>query len=262
MPDTRNCAVMIAVSDNLNGLNPVLRGAMMRLDPEPIQELVSQIDRAGACVIDINPGYLPRHSYDRMRFLVETVQKVTSAKLILDSPNPALIEIGLDACNDTPIINSVSLEKHKLNGILPLAVARKSDLVILMMDEASFSPPCVDEKISLALEISRVCIDAGLSLDKLIFDPVLPSLSWPDAWHRVGEAIKTIRLLSSGAIFGQPVRTMVGLSNLRSGSKRLHPVKIDFTTLGMLCGAGLEYALVDILEAEIVQLIDMANRMT
>jgi 5-methyltetrahydrofolate corrinoid/iron sulfur protein methyltransferase len=253
---------MIAVSDNLNGLNPVLRDAMNTLDPTPIREIVYEIVRAGASMIDINPGYLSRHSEDKMRFLVEAVQAVTPSRLILDSPNPALIETGLHACNEAPIINSVSLEKRKLEGILPLAVKRNCDLVILLMDESSFSPAGVEEKISLALEISQRCLNAGLPLDKLIFDPVLPSLIWPDSWHRIGEAVKTIRLLSTGAVFGQPVRTMVGLSNLRSGFKRLHPVDIDLTVLAMLCGAGLEYAMVDVLEPRILQVIELANRIS
>jgi cobalamin-dependent methionine synthase I len=253
---------MIAVSDNLNGLNPVLRHAMNTLDPTPVREIVYEIVRAGASMIDINPGYLSRHSEDKMRFLVEAVQAVTPSMLILDSPNPALIETGLNACNEAPIINSVSLEKRKLEGILPLAVKRNCDLVILLMDESSFSPAGVEEKISLALEISQICLNAGLPLDKLIFDPVLPSLSWPDSWHRIGEAVKTIRLLSTGAVFGQPVRTMVGLSNLRSGFKRLHPVDIDLTVLAMLCGAGLEYAMVDVLEPRILQVIELANRIS
>jgi 5-methyltetrahydrofolate corrinoid/iron sulfur protein methyltransferase len=252
---------MIAVSDNLNGLNPALRGAMKRLDPEPIQEIVTAIDKAGAGMIDINPGYLPKHSEDKMRFLVETIQAVTTSRLILDSPNPSLMEIGLSACNQKPIINSVSLEKHKLEGILPLAVEWNCDLAILLMDESSFSPPSVEEKISLALEISQRCLKAGMSLDQLIFDPVLPSLSWPDSWHRIGEAVRTIRLLSTGAVFDQPVRTMVGLSNLRSGFKRLYPLEIDLVSLGMLGGAGLEYALVDFFEPRILQLIELANRM-
>jgi hypothetical protein len=73
--------------------------------------------------------------------------------------------------------------------------------------------------------------------------------------------VKTIRLLSTGAVFDQPVRTMVGLSNLRSGFKRLYPLEIDLVSLGMLGGAGLEYALVDIFEPRILQLIELANRM-
>ncbi len=248
---------MIFVADNLHGLNPVVSEAMKKLDPGPIVDLVARIEKSGAKMIDINPGYLPKRSEDRMRFLVETVQDVTSAKLILDSPNPGLIEMGLSVCREKPIINCISLEKAKLDSILPLAVEHGCDLVILLMDESSFSPPSVEEKISLALEINQHCLTAGLALERLIFDPVLPNLSWDDSWLRIGEAIKTIRLLSTGAVFDMPVRTMVGLSNLRSGSRRYQPIDIDLTSLAMLCGAGLDYGLVDAFEPRILRVIEL-----
>ncbi len=252
--------LMIFAADNLHGLNPVVSEAMKNLDPRPIVDMVTRIQKSGAKMIDINPGYLPKRSEDRMRFLVETVQEATTAQLILDSPSPRLIEIGLLVCKEKPIINSISLEKAKLDGILPLAVDHECDLVILLMDESSFSPPSVEEKISLALEINDHCASLGLSLERLIFDPVLPNLSWDDSWSRIGEAVKTIRLLSTGAVFDQPVRTMVGLSNLRSGSKRHQPLDIDLTSLAMLCGAGLDYALVDAFESRILSTIDLINK--
>ncbi|MGC8605216.1 MAG: dihydropteroate synthase, partial [Desulfomonilaceae bacterium] len=82
---------MIFGADNLHGLNPVVSSAMSKLDPKPIVTLVTQIEKSGAKLIDINPGHLPKKSEDRMRFLVEIVQEATSVKLILDSPNPRLI---------------------------------------------------------------------------------------------------------------------------------------------------------------------------
>ncbi|MHB8205129.1 MAG: dihydropteroate synthase [Desulfomonilaceae bacterium] len=251
---------MIFAADNLHGLNPVVSDAMKKLDPRPIVDLVARIQKSGAKMIDINPGYLPKRSEDRMRFLVETVQEYTSAQLILDSPNPRLIEIGLSVCKEKPIINSISLEKAKLDGILPLAIEHECELVILLMDESSFSPPSVEEKISLAVEINDHCAAFGLPLEKLIFDPVLPNLSWDDSWRRIGEAVNTVRLLSTGAVFDQPVKTMVGLSNLRSGSKRYQSLDIDLTSLAMLCGAGLDYALVDAFEPRILSTIDLINK--
>ncbi|MGC8658194.1 MAG: dihydropteroate synthase [Desulfomonilaceae bacterium] len=252
---------MITVADNLHGLNPIVQDAIKTLNPQPILELVGQLEKSGAEMIDINPGYLSKRFEDRMRFLVETVQGATTARLILDSPNPKLIEIGLSVCVEKPVINCVSLEKAKLDSILPLAADYGCDLVVLLMDELSFSPPGLEEKIALALTIYEHCVSAGIALEKLIFDPVLPSLSWDDGWRRIGEAIRTVRLLSTGALFDLPVRTMVGLSNLRSGLKRYQPVEVDLNCLAMLCGAGLDYCLVDALEPRIVQLIKFAKNL-
>lgn len=252
---------MIPVADNLHGLDPVVSQAMKKLDPVPIRDFVMRLEKSGAQMIDINPGYLPKRLEDRMSFLVETVQDATSMGLILDSPNPRLIELGLSVCKEKPIINSISLEKVKLAGILPLAADNECDLVILLMNEDSFTPPSVEEKISLALEINEYCSAAGIPLERLIFDPVLPNLSWDDSWRRIGEAVKTIRLLSTGAVFDEPVQTMVGLSNLRSGSRKHQPIDIDLTSLALLAGAGLDYALVDSFELRVMETLKLINKM-
>ncbi|MEJ2718179.1 MAG: dihydropteroate synthase [Deltaproteobacteria bacterium] len=241
---------MILVADNLNGLNPAVAAAMEALDPKPIETLVKRCEKAGSQLVDINPGYLPRRKEDRMRFLVETVQQATALRLILDSPNPRLIEIGLSVCEKSPIINALSMEETKLREMLPLAVEHNTDLVALLMDEHSYTPPSVDEKIALAIQLRESSLAAGLAADKLIFDPVLPNLSWDDAFFRISESITTVRLLATGVIFQEPARTMAGISNLLSGLRRQHPWQIEQTCLSMLAGAGLEYVLADVLVPE------------
>lgn len=252
---------MIWVADNVNGLNPVVAAAMEKLDPKPIETLVKRCEKSGSHLVDINPGYLPRRNEDRMRFLVETVQQAGSQGLILDSPNPRLIEIGLSACERPPIINALSMEEAKLREILPMAVEHNTDLVALLMDEHSYTPPSVEEKIALAIQLRESALAAGLAADRLIFDPVLPNLSWDDAFFRISESIKTVRLLADGVIFQEPIRTMAGLSNLRSGLRRQYPWHIEETCLCMLAGAGLDYGLVDVLTPEFGAVSDLIIRL-
>lgn len=238
-------------ADNLHGLNPDIAEALKKLDPEPIRKLVKRFESAGADFIDINPGHLSRKNEDRMAFLVETVQSTTNLRLILDSSDPRLLEIGLGVAKDNPILSALSMEPTKLQGILPLAKSSNSELVILLMDAKSFTPPTVDEKISLALELRSICLDYGIDSDRLIFDPVLPNITWPDAMFRIGEAIKTVRLLSSGAVFQEHARTMCGVSNIRSGVKKLFPENLEVLAIAGLAGAGIEILLANALNKNI-----------
>jgi 5-methyltetrahydrofolate corrinoid/iron sulfur protein methyltransferase len=249
------------VADNLHGLNPAVASAMQRLDPDPIRDVVQRCEHSGAQLIDINPGYLSRRNEDRMEFLVEVVQDSTSMGLILDSPNPRVLARGLAACRNKPILNALSLEQRKLDEILPLATEHGTDLVILLMDERSFTPPTLEEKLALALELHARVLSAGKANEDLIFDPVLPNLSWDDAFSRVAEDVKTVRLLTSGAIFQEPVRTMSGLSNLRSGEQDRYPASIELTCLSLLAGAGLTYALANVLNPKIIETAASIRRM-
>jgi cobalamin-dependent methionine synthase I len=253
---------MIIAADNLNALNPVFQDALHRLDPEPIRELVRRCEKAGAGALDLNPGFLARGKEDRMEFLVEKVQEVTDLPLILDGAKARVLERGLAAARRPPILNGVSLEREKLEEILPLAVSRRVEVIALLMDERSFAPPSLEEKIAVALEISEKAAAAGIERDGLIFDPVLPNLSWDDALFRIKEAVKTMRLLSSGAVFGAPVRTCAGLSNIRSGMRRLYPVSLDVTCGAVCAGAGLSMILADVLQPVVGDAMAWASKLS
>jgi 5-methyltetrahydrofolate corrinoid/iron sulfur protein methyltransferase len=241
---------MMVAADNLHAANPAVAEALKDLDPRPLQEVARRCQLAGAELLDLNPGYLSKRHEDRMTFMVEAIQEVSDLPLILDSPNPTVLRKGLLACRSRPILNALTLEKQKLEAILPLAAEYGTGLVILLLDNHSFSPPTIDEKIALALELRGHCLSAGLEDHHLILDPFLPNLRWPDAFSQVRAVIETVRWLADGSLLGDPVGTIVGLSNLRSGLRRQYPWQVEATCLAMLAGAGLKYVLADVLQPE------------
>jgi len=253
---------LLLAADNIHGLNRNVAEAMRTLNPAPIRELARECEKRGAALIDVNPGYLSRRNEDRMEFLVETVQEVTSARLVLDSPKARILERGLHACRESPVLNALSLEQDKLNEILPLAAHHGTGLVLLLMDEKSVTPRTVEEKIALALELRERALGAGVKEENLIFDPVLPNLSWDEAFYRISECVKTIRLMASGAIFQEPVQTMVGLSNLRSGHLSQYPALVEQTALTMLGGAGLSICLANALSSDLMDVFSLVDRMS
>jgi cobalamin-dependent methionine synthase I len=244
---------MIFAADNIHPLHPEVAAAMDRLDPEPIRLRARRLADAGAQWIDVNPGYLPRSRADRMTFLVETIQEAVSLPLILDSPDPRLLEKGLRACRKTPVLNGLTLEPRKLDGILPLAVEHQTPVVALLLDAKSFSPPTVEEKAALAVELHGRALDAGLPHEGILLDPVVPNMGWPDAPARIAHTIETVRLLSRGHLLGKPTRTLAGLSNLRSGLRRSLGPELDCALLGALAQAGLHAVLADALNGHLVR---------
>jgi len=248
-------------ADNLNVMNPVVLEALKGLDPKPLQKIAGQCQAAGADAIDINPGYLSKRYEDRITFLVEVVQEVTTLPLILDNPDPDILARGLQVCRQAPILNAATLETSRLQEILSLAVQHKTALIILLLDEKSFAPPTVDEKLALALEIREQALSKGLQDKDLIFDPVLPNLLWPDALPQITEVIKTIRLLASGVFLGEPVKTMAGLSNLRSGMQNRYPPAFEETCANLLAGAGLEILLANALAPHVINTLRLYRQL-
>jgi 5-methyltetrahydrofolate corrinoid/iron sulfur protein methyltransferase len=251
---------LIIAADNLNILNPAVAKALDGLDPRPLRELARRCEQAGANLIDINPGFLPPRRHDRVAFMVEAVQQVTRLRLILDSPDARVLARGLAAANKPPILNACTLEPDKLRGILPLAAAHQTDLVLLLLDARSRPAATLESKLTLALELRQHALAAGLTDAQMIFDPVLPNLTWPDAWAQTGEVVKTVRLLAGGELWGEPARTMAGLSNLRSGLRDTFPLRVEEAALAILAGAGLNLALVDVLQSGLMETVRVINQ--
>lgn len=238
---------MRLAADNLNILNPVVADALENLDPAPLQRMAERCDLPDVDLIDINPGFLSRRNEDRMTFMVEAVQSVTSRRLILDSPSARVLARGIAACREKPILSGLSLEPEKIEKILPLAVEHRTGLVLFLMDERSRVPPSMEERLAVASQLRELSLGAGMEERDLIYDPVLPNLSWPDAAFLIREAIRTVRMLAGWSFFPEPARTMVGLSNLRSGLRRRLPLSLETTCMAMLAGAGLSLVLADVL---------------
>jgi cobalamin-dependent methionine synthase I len=253
---------MILVADNLQPMNPAVARALDSLDPEPIRSLARRVEQAGAKMLDVNPGFLSRRRKDRMAFMVEAVQEVSGLRLVLDSPDAEVLAGGLAVCRETPVINGLTLEKRRLEEVLPLAVKSGADLVVLLLDERSVAPGNLDDKMALALELWEHCRVAGLPLERLIFDPLLPNLGGPEATFHAAESIRAVRMLAGGALFQQGVRTMAGLSNLRSGLRNSIGPEVETTCLSMLAGAGLEYALADVFRPEVTAAVRTINRLS
>jgi 5-methyltetrahydrofolate corrinoid/iron sulfur protein methyltransferase len=251
---------LIIAADNLNILNPPVARALEAMDPGPLQELARRCEQAGANLIDLNPGFLPPRRQDRMAFMVEAVQQVTGLRLILDSPSAPVLARGLAVAVQPPILNACTLEAEKLRDILPLAAAHQADLVLLLLDARSRPGASLEEKLTLALELREHALAAGLTDTQLIYDPVIPNLTWPDAWFQVGEVLKTVRLLQGGGLWGEPARTMAGLSNLRSALRDTYPLRVEAAALALLAGAGLSLALVDVLQPGLMETVRVINQ--
>jgi 5-methyltetrahydrofolate corrinoid/iron sulfur protein methyltransferase len=74
---------LILIADNLQITNPVIEKAVADFRAEPIQELVRACQKAGAHMIDINAGPLPRDGDKKMAFHAETVKAAKASDALI-----------------------------------------------------------------------------------------------------------------------------------------------------------------------------------
>ncbi len=243
---------MILVADNLHVVNPAVAGAITRLDPEPITRLVNRCIKAGAQAIDINSGPLNKLPEKYFTFLVEAVQSITDLPLVLDTANPAALAAGLKCCRNRAIINGFSLEPHKLETILPLAQDFDVDIIGYLLGPQSQVPVNEEEMMTLAVDLFGAFSAAGMPPERLIVDPVITPLTWDSGIRHNRAVLIVIQRLAD--LFGAPVRTIAGLSNLASGPMDIsRKIQIEQAFLPMLAAAGLDYVLLNIFHGATVQ---------
>ena len=235
---------MILVADDIRITRKPIQDALEKKDPGPIQAMAKAAVSRGARALDINAGPLNRNPEEKMAFLVTAVASVTDLPLLIDTTNGRAMAAGLATGSNPKIINGISLETSKLKEILPLALEYGVPVVGFLLDEKSRMGRDSGDHLEMAAALGARCAEAGLPLDRIIFDPVVPPLAWEEGLPKAREVVKTLGLLSQ--LFGEPVKTMAGLSNLTTGGPELASREImESAYLSMLFGGGLTHLLMD-----------------
>ncbi len=238
-------------ADNLTITRKMVAAALREMDPRPIRDLVSRMQKAGAEIIDINSGPLTREPEKKMGFLVETVQEVTDLPIMLDSSNPKALEAGLRMGRGKIVINGFSLEPEKLARILPLALKYQADIVGYLLYPNGQVPMNAEDLTDLAIQVHGAAIKAGLDEERLIIDPVIAPLMWENGLRHNRHVLVLLRNLPD--LLGFPVRTIAGLSNLTAGPGPKEKKQVLAQAfLPMLAAVGLSHVLLNILDPAIV----------
>ena len=112
---------MIIIAERINATRKRIGKAVADRDAAFIaREAKLQAD-AGATHIDCNAGRNPATEVEDLQWMIGVVQDAVDLPICIDSPNAQAIAAALKRVRKTPMINSVTAEKAKLERILPLA---------------------------------------------------------------------------------------------------------------------------------------------
>jgi cobalamin-dependent methionine synthase I len=141
-----------------------------------------------------------------------------------------------------PLINSFSLEKRKVESILPLAAEFSAPIVGYCVRDVV--PQTPEERLEVAVELVALADEVGVARDRLYLDPILfPLTTFQDDFANVLTFFRTVPQL-----FDPPVHTMVAVSNVGHGLPREKRTVVEGTVLPMLAALGLDAALVNALD--------------
>ena len=229
---------MIIIGEKINGTRKKVAEAIKAHNSDFIRALAVEQTKAGSTYLDINAGTAPGREPEDMVWLIENVQTVSDLPICLDSANPQALRAGLEVVHKTPIINSLSGEKARMEGVLPLALEYGTHLVILALDDVVGIPDTSSGRMEIIKRLTAMAVKGGLREDQLFVDPLVTAIS-----TGTENAILTLETIGAVKRAYPKAHITSGLSNISYGM----PLRgiINRTFLAMCVAAGLDSVIAD-----------------
>lgn len=246
---------MLIIGERINSTRAHIQEAIKaRNSGFIIKEARKQIE-SGALFIDINCAMSLGDEVQDMDWVISVIQsEIDDVNICIDSPNYLAIQKALDTyrAKGRLFINSITSEDKRIDLIVPLAVKYNTGLVALTMGSGGM-PNNAEERFSIAKDILSKVSGKGFKAQNLYFDPLARPISTEPEQAR--EFLKSIPMIKSlGA------NTICGLSNISYGlpNRKI----INSTFLAMAIQAGLDGAILDPTERQVISSIRAAEALT
>lgn len=235
---------MLIVAERINSSRKAINGAIKAQDADFIRAEAKAQAEAGADYIDVNAGSFVGQEAEYLCWLVAVVQGATELPLCLDSPDPAAIAAALEVVKGPVMLNSITLEKQRLAGMLPMVKKYRTKIVALCQSEKGMANT-VSEKVGIAQQMVVVLTKEGVALDDIYIDPLIYPIA-TDTQSAVAAlgAISEIRQLFPG------VHTICGLTNVSFGLPVRKLINRAFLVAAM--AHGLDSAIIDPTDRELM----------
>ena len=253
---------MLVVGENISVMSKVVGDAVKDRNAEPIIKMAKEQKDAGADYIDTNIGLATKKGDELMQWIVKTIQDEVNAPLSLDTKNIDAIESGLKVHKGEAMINSVTGDKDKLDILMPLAKKYNSKIVGIALTEKGV-PPDVDSRIEIVMNIVNSALEYDVPMENLYLDPVvLPVAVLQEQVFNCIKALKVLKELKELMALPDDPRTIVGLSNVSQSSPPGLKSLLNRTYLLILMSNGLDSAIVDPLDKELMNAVKTYNILT
>ena len=242
-----NSFLVVGERTNANG-SKKFREAMLADDWETCVAMAREQVKEGAHVLDVCVDYTGEDGTEDMDEVARRFCTQATQPLMLDSTEPAVIEVGLQWLGGKAILNSVNLEDGdapgtRLDRFLSLAREYGAAVVCTCIDEEG-QARTADWKFRAAKAIYDLAVERyGMDPTDLLFDPLaLPLSTGMEESRRDGiETIEGIKKIKAGL---PGASTILGLSNVSFGLTPAARHVLNSVFLHECMEAGLDAAIV------------------
>src|SRR5213082_357064 len=216
---------------------------------EEASEIARRQVRGGAQVVDVCLQSTERDEKKDIPLFYEKLIRKIKPPIMIDTTDPAAIELALTYCQGKSIINSINLEdgEEKFQSTVPIAHEYGAAVVVGCIDEDPVQAQAFtrERKLAIAQRSYKLLTDKyGLAPGDIIFDPLVFPCATGDE-NYIGGAVETmegIRLIKQAL---PDARTILGISNVSFGLPPGAREVVNSVFLYYCTKAGLDLAIVN-----------------
>ena len=218
-----------------------------------IKEIAKKQEEAGAHILDVNFGLADGDEIGSFDKIIPELSSATALPLCIDTTNKDALEAGLKAYPGRALINSISGEEDRIEGVLPLMARYGAYAILLPLNDAGI-PDKVEDRLEIIQKVLEEAKKFNISKNRFIIDALAMTASAQADLAQV--SIDTVR-----EVYHQlGLLSTCGLSNVSFGLPGRNAINGAF--LSMLMGAGLDSAILNPQDELVNILIDSSNVLT
>jgi 5-methyltetrahydrofolate--homocysteine methyltransferase len=202
--------------------------------------------RGGAQVVDVCLQDPDRDEMADVEAFLERLVRLVKVPLMIDSTDPAVMELALAWCQGKSILNSINLEDglDRFERVLPLVRRYGAAVVVGLIDETGMAVD-TERKLAVAERSHRLLTeDFGLAPEDIWFDALVFPCGTGDPAY-IGSGAHTIEAVRRLKLEFPDSRTVLGISNVSFGLPTAGREILNSVFLYHATVAGLDAAIVN-----------------
>lgn len=200
-----------------------------------VEEMAEEQEKLGAHILDINMG---TNGIDEKEMMLKAIQKVSMVSdlpLCIDTSYVEVMEAALRAYPGRALVNSVSMEKEKVEKLLPLVRKYGAMFILLPLSDKGL-PKSLEEKKELIHQLLARAAACGIGKNRIIVDGLVTTVGANK--QAALETLETIRYCKEEL----GLCTAVGLSNISFGLPERSYVNGAFAAMAIQNGLTMAIA--------------------
>ena len=200
-----------------------------------VRNMAMDQEENGAAILDINMGMNGIDELEMMKKVIYEVSSTVDCPLCIDSSHVDVIEEALKIYPGRALINSISLEREKMEKLLPIAAKYGAMFILLPLSDAGL-PESIDEKKEIICKIYDKAMELGMAHEDIVVDGLVATIG-ANA-NAALECYETIDYCMNE----KKLPTICGLSNISFGLPERGYVNTAFLTMAISKGLTMAIA--------------------